>query len=172
MWLLSKHRDSEALKSLQWLRGWVSPAAIDKEFTEIKCYSEYSSKCSKCLKDELKCCHPQPAFLERVKELYRKRIIKPFILVIMLFFFGQFCGASVMRPYLVQIFQVYEVPIGPQYGTVVFGLIATIANIVMMVIVKFLGKRKILLFSMIGTASSTIALGNVFILLNTERFNF
>lgn len=161
MWLLSKHRDAEALKSLQWLRGWVSPNAVQKEFTEIKCYSEFSSRCTKCFKAEIKCYHPQPAFLERVKELYRKRIIKPFILIIMLYFFGQFCGASVMRPYLVQIFQTYEVPIDPQYGTVVFGLIATIANIVMMAIVRFLGKRKILLFSMIGTAFSTIALGNI-----------
>lgn len=165
MWLLSKNRDDEALKSLQWLRGWVSPKAVHQEFTEIKCYSEYSSKCTKCYKSELKCNHPQPTFLERVKELYRKRIIKPFILIIILFFFGQFCGASAMRPYLVQIFQAYEVPIDPQYGTVIFGLIATLANIFMMTIVRFTGKRKLLLFSMIGTAFSTIALGNIYSLL-------
>lgn len=165
MWLLSKHRDDEALKSLQWLRGWVSPNAVQQEFTEIKCYTEHSSKCTKCYKSELKCAHPQPTFLERVKELYRKRIIKPFILIITLYFFGQFGGASVMRPYLVQIFQVYEVPIDPQYGIVIFGLIATLANIVMMTIVRFTGKRKLLLCSMIGTAFSTIALGNIYILL-------
>lgn len=161
MWLLSKHRDDEALKSLQWLRGWVHPNAVRQEFTEIKSYSEESSKCSQCCKDELKCNHPQPKLLERIRELGRKRIIKPFILIVTLYVFGQFCGASVMRPYLVQIFQAYEVPIDPQQGAVVFGLIATVANILMMMIVKFVGKRRILLFSMIGTAFSTIALGNI-----------
>lgn len=172
MWLLSKHRDDEALKSLQWLRGWVSPNAVHQEFTEIKCYSEYSNKCTGCYKAELKCYHPQPKFLERVKELYRKRIIKPFILIVMLFFFGQFCGASVMRPYLVQIFKAFEVPINPQYGTVIFGIIATVANIFMMMIVKFTGKIKLLLFSMIGTAFSTTGLGNNYILLYALGFNF
>lgn len=159
MWLLSRGREADALKSLQWLRGWVSPAAVDKEFQEMKRYSENSNKCVKCQKSDIKCNHPLPTFIDKVKELRRKRTMKPFILVMILFGICQFSGVNAMRPYLVQLFKAYGVNVDAQYGTVIFGLVGLVANILAMIAVKYVGKRNLFLFSIIGTATSTIALG-------------
>lgn len=45
IWLLSKERYKEALKSLQWLRGWVSPVAVESELNQLKEISEASNAC-------------------------------------------------------------------------------------------------------------------------------
>lgn len=164
MWLLSRNREDDALKSLQWLRGWVSAAAVDKEFKDMKRYSENSNKCVKCQKSDLKCTHPRPSFIDKLKELRRKRTMKPFILVMMLFGICQFSGVNAMRPYLVQLFQAYGVNVDAQYGTVIFGLVGLVANIIAMIVVKYVGKRNLFLFSIVGTATSTIALGELIFL--------
>lgn len=45
IWLLSKERYNEALKNLQWLRGWVSPEAVEPELSQLKEISEASNAC-------------------------------------------------------------------------------------------------------------------------------
>lgn len=42
MWLLKKGRVSEAETSLCWLRGWVSPTEIKKEFRAMQAYNDKS----------------------------------------------------------------------------------------------------------------------------------
>jgi MFS family permease len=118
LWLLSKGRKAEALSSLQWLRGWVSPKAVEKEFSEILRYSESSNRCAKCQKGDLKCNHPPESPIMLFKELLRKRTLKPFVLVIVYFAIGQFSGLPAMRPYLVQIFQAFGFPVDPSWATV------------------------------------------------------
>ena len=132
MWLLSKGRKDDALKSLQWLRGWVSPKAVDKEFKEMLRYSEHASKCKFCQKTGSKCDHPPPTEIEKFKELTRKRILRPFALVMSYFAFVQFTGIQGMRPFLVQIFQAYKVPIDASWATVSIGLVGIFANIICM----------------------------------------
>lgn len=158
-WLLSKHRKEDALKSLMWLRGWVpSPKYVEKEFNEIQRYSEESNRCVACQKLGIKCSHPAANAKELLRELYRKRTLKPFVLVIIMFCFAQFSGLASMRPYLVQIFQTYAVPIDASWATVVIGIMGFFANILSMIVIKPLGKRKIGLISMIGTCISIISL--------------
>lgn len=99
------------------LRGWVSPKAVEKEFQEIVRYSEDSYRCVQCQKKQLKCTHPPASPKELLKELMRKRTLKPFMLVMTMFAFCQFSGLSGMRPYLVQIFQAYGVPLDPSWST-------------------------------------------------------
>jgi MFS family permease len=118
LWLLSKGRKEEALKSLQWLRGWVSEKAVEKEFVEIQRYSANSNKCTKCQKADIACMHPPESPLMLFKELIRKRTLKPFLLVIIFFAIGQFSGLPAMRPYLVQIFQTFGFPVDPSWATV------------------------------------------------------
>uniref|UniRef100_U5EU35 Putative transmembrane transport n=1 Tax=Corethrella appendiculata TaxID=1370023 RepID=U5EU35_9DIPT len=160
LWLLSRNRTDEALKSLQWLRGWVSPTAVDKEFKEMQRYNENSSKCILCQKSKVpvKCNHPPPSEFQKFKELLRKRTMKPFILVMVYFGFCQFSGLPAMRPFLVQIFQAYNLPIDASWATVIVGFLSLIANIVCMTLIKFVGKRKLSLFSMVLTSLSCICL--------------
>lgn len=106
------------MKSLQWLRGWVSPKAVQKEFEDIKRYNEYSNACAACVKAEQKCLHPPPNVKQKLQELLRKRTLKPFLLLIIAFFIGQFSGMHAMRPYKVQILKAYGTPINPNWATV------------------------------------------------------
>uniref|UniRef100_A0A182R125 Major facilitator superfamily (MFS) profile domain-containing protein n=1 Tax=Anopheles farauti TaxID=69004 RepID=A0A182R125_9DIPT len=159
MWLLSKNRSDDALKSLQWLRGWVSPKAVEEEFQEMKRYSLNSAKCALCQKSGASTCqHPPLTEWTKLKELLRKRNLRPFVLVMLFFVFGQLSGLTGMRPYLVQIFQAYGVPLDANWATVSTGLLGLIANIVCMVSIKFVGKRRLALTSMMVTALSCISL--------------
>lgn len=117
LWLLSKNREAEALKSLQWLRGWVSAKAVKVEFDEIKRYNQYSVSCSACIKSQKKCTHP-PNLKQKLQELFRRRTMKPFIILLTAFFIAQFSGSHAMRPYIVQILKSYGSPISPNWATV------------------------------------------------------
>lgn len=158
-WLMAKGRKDDALKSLMWLRGWVSdPKHVETEFKEIQRYSEDSNRCTLCQKTNVKCTHKSASSIELFKELFRKRTMKPFTLVITMFLFCQFSGLTAMRPYLVQIFQTFAVPIDASWATVVIGILGFAANIACTCLIKPLGKRKIALLSMLGTCVSIVSL--------------
>lgn len=162
LWLLSKKRDEEALVSLQWLRGWVSPKAVETEFSEMKRYSETSNACVACHKEAVKCSHPPADLREKIKELSRKRTMRPFAIVIFCFAISQFSGMTSIRPYMVQIFKAYAIPIDANWATVVVGVMGLVANIVCMSVVKVFGKRRLYFVSLTGTALSCFALGKCF----------
>lgn len=118
LWLLSKKRDDEALMSLQWLRGWVSPKAVESEFNEMKRYSENSNSCVACQKGSVKCLHPPANVREKFKELSRKRTLRPFAIIMFCFAISQLSGMTSIRPYMVQIFKAYAMPIDANWATV------------------------------------------------------
>lgn len=159
MWLLSKNREEDARKSLQWLRGWVSPKAVEKEFKEMQRYNKSAAQCTPCQKSQnSKCEHPPPSEWMKLQELMRKRNLRPFALVLFLFAFGQLSGLTGMRPYLVQIFQAYGVPLDANWATVSTALLGLAANVVCMVSIKFVGKRRLALFSFTLTSLSCLSL--------------
>lgn len=119
MWLLSKNRTTDAQKSLQWLRGWVSKEAISNEFKALQQYSERSKSCILCINDNNRICnHPPPNFMEKMSELKRKRTLKPFFIVFCGFFLAQFGGTSAIKPYIVQILIAYRTPLDPDQAAV------------------------------------------------------
>lgn len=118
LWLLSKGRTDEATKSLQWLRGWVPSEAVAVEFKEMQRYSHNSNSCIKCQKLGVECLHPAPTFADRLKELMRKRALRPFSIVMFLFVTHQFGGMPSLRPYMVQVFQAFGVPLDANWTTV------------------------------------------------------
>lgn len=158
-WLLARGRKDEALKSLQWLRGWVSPEHVEEEFKEMQRYSKFSIKCTPCQKKNEECDHPKENIKANLKELVRNRTLKPMIIVGIFFTVTQFCGMAGMRPYLVQIFQAYGIPVDPSWATVIVGLLKFLANIFCMVVVRCVGKRRISLYSIAGTAFCCISIG-------------
>lgn len=159
LWLLSQGRTEESQQALQWLRGWVSPKAVQEEFTAMKRYSENSHSCDSCIKSNVKCPHPPPTTCERLKEVLARPTMKAFLLVNGLFLISQFSGLTSMRPYAVQIMIAYGVPIDANWATVITGFVGLIANIILLCAVKFCGKRRIILLSSLGTVASCFALG-------------
>lgn len=118
IWLLSKNRPDDALKALQWLRGWVAPPSVAAEFEQLKKYKESSYACNMCIKINETCKHPPPSFSVKLSSLLRKEALQPLFLVVFMFFIGQFTGLDAMRTYLVQIMYAYNVPLDPKWATV------------------------------------------------------
>lgn len=146
-WLLSKNRTDDAQKSLQWLRGWVSPQKIHNEFTELQNYSRLSSACIACVKQSIKCEHPKLTFLDKINEIKRKRTLKPIILVFALHFFYEFCGIIVWQPYIIQVLKAFGTPINANLATVISAALGISASIFLLSTVKTLGRRKLYLTS-------------------------
>lgn len=171
IWLLSKKRPIAAVKALCWLRGWVPPQAISIEFKTMQQYNAISNGCIHCQKHAKICAHAAPNFQGKLKDILRKRTIKPFILITVLYILMEFCGMFAMRPYIVQILNSYSVPIRTNVTTLYLGLIGLIANIMLVFTMKLLGKRKIYLISMAGNVFCCIVLGVwiVYLFININR---
>lgn len=147
MWLLSKNRPEDAKKSLQWLRGWVSPQAIDKEFIELQNFNYLSGACSDCSKQSIKCCHSTSTFCDNIKELKSKRNLKPFILCFGLHLFQQFSLVFVWHPYIIQVINVLGIQLNAGLVTVMLSICGILASIFLLLTVKKFGRRKIYLTS-------------------------
>lgn len=163
LWLLSKDRKEDALKSLQWLRGWVSSKAVEKEFAEIVRYNEYSKACPECVKSAQKCPHPPPTVVQKLKELIRKRTLKPFFVLLIVFFISQFSGMQAMRPYIILILTAYGTPISPNWATVSLGVTGIVGTITCVLTVKLIGKRKLFLISLVEVILAGSALSECYL---------
>lgn len=150
IWLLSKNRQKDALKSLQWLRGCVTSETVQEEYQQLQKYSTVSSACVKCAKKTIKCDHKEN-FNDKLKQITRKRIIKPFILITTLQFFLQFCAINSWRPYMIQILNAFTVPWDGNMVTVVLSLLGFAGRLSLLPILKAMGKRRIYLTSSIVT---------------------
>jgi SP family facilitated glucose transporter-like MFS transporter 8 len=106
IWLLSRCRHEEAEKALCWLRGWVPPRAVKKEFDELVLYSENIKK----MKHGVECGTATNAtlrvgvFWEKIRELLKPQTRRPLSLVLMFFLFQHCSGFTAMRPYMVGVF--------------------------------------------------------------------
>lgn len=148
--LLSKNRTKDAENSLRWLRGWVPSQTVAQEFNKLQQHSERSKSCATCNKMEQKCSHPSPTLAQKMSELKRKRTLKPFIIVIALFFFAQFNGVYAMRPFIVQIFKAYESPIALDRAATILSIMDNIGVLAFICLVRFTGKRRLYLSVALG----------------------
>lgn len=92
---------------------------VANEFEKLQRYSERSKSCNSCVKQNQICSHQEKITIKgKMAELMRKRTLKPFGIVMCLFFLAQFTGIAAMRPYIVQIFKAYQTPIEADRATV------------------------------------------------------
>lgn len=193
IWLLSRNRPNDALKSLQWLRGWVEPNKVENEFLALQRYNELSNSCKQCIRYGQKCTHPAPNTSEKLNELMRTRNLRPFLMVLLIFALSTFTGLQAMRPYQVQIFKAYGVAVDANWATVLeyfvflfiflvlvttillrlrlqtaMGLSGICGTIVLLCVVRIFGKRKTYLFALSTTFKSCFSLGKTFFLFETS----
>lgn len=133
-WLLSKNRAKDAQKSLCWLRGWVPIETVAHEFYDLQRHSERSKSCNSCVQRNLQCSHPLPSLAEKFAELKRKRAIKPFAIVITLFFLSQFTGILCMRAFMVQVLKAYDCPIQLDQAASIMSYFDNFGNVVYMLV--------------------------------------
>lgn len=146
----------------------MSPKAVETEFNELKRHSEFSRKCAICTKTNQKCLHPPASIFEKMGDLLRKRTMKPFVILMIIYTLSSFTGTYAMRPYIVFIFDAYGTPINPNYATAILGFTSMVGTTTCVVIIRSVGKRKLFLGGILLLSIPKIALGEYIHLLNTN----
>lgn len=159
IWLLAKNRPADALKALQWLRGWVTPAAVQAEFDELQRSKINAQTCYNCEKQHLICHHPLPTIVDKIRDLFRRRTLRPFILIASLYVISVFAGITPFRPYIVQILYYYETPVDANDAVAYLGYFGFGANVLLVCTISSFGKRSLYLYSMAIVVLALFVLG-------------
>ncbi|XP_054266803.1 facilitated trehalose transporter Tret1-like [Macrosteles quadrilineatus] len=183
LWLLKKGRVVEAEAALCWLRGWVTPSEVRREFTHLQAYYEksrlenpkWTPNTRSPRKGQIYIEVPKNgngprleesrpprgslSFCEKLKDLTRPEMMRPLRLVVLYFFFYH-CGALTgLRPYMVITFKRFELTVDPYWLTVASALLQITGAIICMLTIHRAGKRLISLISMFMCATSVLSLG-------------
>lgn len=148
----------EAKKSLAWLRGWTIEQAITDEFWTLQEYDERSKSCELCKKKQKICSHPQSTMFEKLSEFKKKSAQKPFIIVLLLFFISVSTPWFMVSSYWLQILEAYNIPIKVKLAIIVLTTVNLLGNILSLILVRFVSKRKLYLIMMTMTFLSTLIL--------------
>lgn len=160
LWLLSQGRREDAIKSLQWLRGWTTEEAVAEEFNAIEQHHKATDICAACNRRNVAVCeHSKSSFGNRVQELFTSATMKPFFIIVICSLFGHLSGVSSIRQYYVQIYETYDVPMNAKTATVLSGFVGLFGNIFLLLVLKKVGKRKICLISFLAMGACGVALG-------------
>lgn len=150
IWLIREHRFREAVKSLQWLRGWVPEHMVETEFNQL--YDELITK--KAIEEAAEdgAAGQQRGTLKHRLRMWRKRtFLAPFLLVSFTFFTGHFSGKTPLQTYAVQIFHTLKAPMNKYHATILLGVAEMISTILGVILIHFTGKRPLVLISTVGT---------------------
>ena len=107
---------------MRWLRGWVPQSAVQTEFDDMKRHNDLSNSCEPCKMFNITCNHDiqNQTTWQAVKELFRKKSLKPYLILMVLCGVTAFTGSRQLIVYLVQILKAYRSPVNPNLGAVVY----------------------------------------------------
>ena len=136
-WLIMKKRDEDARKSLMWLRGWLKTAdGIKQEF------------------DDLHKTLTMPTSNENEESSWkafgRRTFILPYFVCTLAFFIGHFSGMTTLQTYAVSIFAQLKAPVDKYFATMLLGIVELVGTGFCVILVRFVGKRKLTFFSLLG----------------------
>lgn len=167
IWLLSKGRQKEALQSLCRLRGWAQPEDIQEEFNDLLQYNDAISHCVICTsegkQETEQCIHSSYSVFKRISLkfkyiMFAKETMRPFRLVMAYFFFHTMSGLQPVKPNMVNLCKALGMKFDSKAIVVAVGVVLIITNLLAAAIVKFIGKRKLILSSLFATACCSVAL--------------
>lgn len=115
---MSKSREKKAKKSLKWLRGWRTDDRVLSEYSDMQRYKDFIDACQPCRQYKMQCTHPPPTMTQNLKQLTRKKTIKPFLIFTLCEIFAYTSGSHHLQSYFVQIMNAYQSPIDPNQATV------------------------------------------------------
>lgn len=161
LWLLSQGRREDAIKSLRWLRGWTTEEAVAQEFNAIEEHHRATDICAACNRRNITvCAHSRSSIGNRVQELFTAATMKPFLIITICSLFGHLAGVTAIRQYYVQIYETYDVPMNAKTATVLAGFVGLFGNIVLLLVLKKVGKRMVCMISFVGMGLCGVALGS------------
>lgn len=146
-WLFGKNMDYNGIRVLKILRG--KDFHITAEIERIKA----GLRCKYSVKDQL-------------IEFRRRAVYYPFILVFFLMFFQQFSGINAAIFYASRIFSAagYSNDTANLVTFFAVGCVQVVATLVSVLLVDYLGRRKLLVASSVGMVSSSFLLGIYFLI--------
>ncbi|KAF9417635.1 hypothetical protein HW555_005342 [Spodoptera exigua] len=160
-WLVSKKRFDDARKSLQWLRGWTTPTAVESELRDIQVLFQREKK------DLIEV---EETMSEKMSYYTRKSFMLPFFLVTFTFFVGNFSGMTTLQTYAVSIFQMLRAPIDKYYATLILGVLQIVGAGTCVLLVHYTGKRPLTLFSTSGAGICCILVAIYDVYIKTNGF--
>ncbi|XP_014248558.1 facilitated trehalose transporter Tret1-like isoform X2 [Cimex lectularius] len=199
VWLVSKRRYDDAKKSLKWLRGWTSDEEVEEEFHTIlynncKHYAsffdsqkidpksfpianipeEYRKHCQQTTEEianiqngeQVQVMEEEKPFL---KYLLEPEMYKPIILSLVFFYMSNGISIAVFRSYLVLIFKEFKVEMDEYIILVGVTTIGLVANIVCVIIMPLIKKRRLTFLAGIACTLGVFSLG--FYVLFGEHLN-
>jgi len=150
-YLITKNKEQEAKKSLQWLRGIKN---VSNELDELKrAYSE-QKKVGK---------------VSYLSLITNKVYFKPFFIMNALMFIQQFSGVNAVMFYLKDVFIKANTNIDPGLSAFIISIDQVIATLVAVFVVDKFGRKPLLAFSSFVMCISIIALGTFFYLDENKR---
>lgn len=137
-----KGRINDAEKSLCWLRGWVSPSYVSKEFNDIRQVMVHPAG------------NDNNEKASRWKAFTKRTFYGPFAVVILAFFLSSFGGTSTLQTFAVLIFTSMRAPMDKYTSTILLGVAELIGTAVCVTAIHFTGKRNLTFVSIAGTGLS------------------
>nr|XP_049693679.1 facilitated trehalose transporter Tret1-2 homolog [Helicoverpa armigera] len=159
VWLLSQGREKDALKSLCYLRGWTTADNVKEEFDELVVYSKSLDGCVICWKekrDESQCDHYEMNVFKRFFTKFNivmlcKETLRPLTLTMLYFTFVVMSGLTPVKPNMVNVCSAFGMADDSKNIVVMVGVITLIASVVVIGIIKSVGKRKLGISSMFAS---------------------
>ncbi|RVE53403.1 hypothetical protein evm_001973 [Chilo suppressalis] len=167
VWLLSRGREKDALKSLCYLRGWTTSDNVREEFDQLSVYSKKLQRCVICCKteeDETKDCeHYKMNCVRRFLLKFRyviitKETLRPLTLMVLYFLFHSMSGLSPIRPNMVNVCGAFGMADDGKHIVFMIGILTFITSGLTIILIKLLGKRKLAISAMFGSALACMGL--------------
>ncbi|CAH2054601.1 unnamed protein product, partial [Iphiclides podalirius] len=167
VWLLSRGREKDALNSLCKLRGWTTPEHVKEEFDQLIDYSKKLQNCVICYKmhklETQDCEHYKMNPIKRSFYKFRyvmlaKETLRPLTFVMVYFMFYVMSGLTPIKPNMVNICGAFGMAQDGKEVVLNVGVITICASILVILLISKVGKRKMAMASLLGTAISCTAL--------------
>ncbi|XP_071451862.1 facilitated trehalose transporter Tret1-like [Hetaerina americana] len=175
-WLISKGRMEEAKRALSWLRGWVPFSHVKREF-DVLVTNISGQKIARSRKTQMEikraACEGMETAPEgfgdkvcsriafRVKPYLLRTFIRPYTLICTAFFVGHFGGMTTLQTFAVSIFATVGSPVGRYTATLVLGIVELLGTVVCAVLIHWLGKRPLAIFSALAASCCFISVATI-----------
>ncbi|XP_066250974.1 facilitated trehalose transporter Tret1-2 homolog [Euwallacea similis] len=147
-WLISRKEFQRARENLAWLRGWCGLANIEEEFQNI---------CNRLDAEQLQA-SMEKCSLNFLKEYCKPTFIKPYLMICVTFVLANF-GTPQINVYAVKLFELLKVSINSYYATILVGVAEILGSILLIILVKPMGKRRLSFTTQLGISIGFLITG-------------
>ncbi|OXU22609.1 hypothetical protein TSAR_007245 [Trichomalopsis sarcophagae] len=164
-WLASKGRMIQAEHAMAWLRGWTTPQCIQQEFSTLKeihhnpdknLVTNLSNK--KNISGSSRTCLN---LKETLRPYLQRSFCRPLASACCIFALHTFMGSLAIVTYIIIIFEMIDSPVEKYTAAAIFDGLKVCASISCIIVINYIGKRRLVFTSMTGTIMSYLTISIV-----------